>query len=162
MSEELEQLRQYLETGQLEAAFGLLDEMDEMSRDDKIHKIQSSMHVLLVHLITQAVERRTTPSWDRTIRNALFWIPRINRRRKAGGWYIHADDLQEALDDVYEHAMDNAAAEALGGEHTAASLGTLVDRERLLAQAYEMISTTQNERPSNALGMDALVRDTLL
>ena len=41
MSEELEQLRQYLETGQLDAAFGLLDEMDEMSRDDKIHKIQT-------------------------------------------------------------------------------------------------------------------------
>ena len=63
MSEELEQLRQYLETGQLDAAFGLLDEMDEMSRDDKIHKIQSYMHVLLVHLIKQAAEHRTTPSW---------------------------------------------------------------------------------------------------
>jgi hypothetical protein len=50
MSEELEQLRQYLETGQRDAAFGLLDEMDEMSRDDKIRKIQSYMHVLLIHL----------------------------------------------------------------------------------------------------------------
>jgi hypothetical protein len=70
MSEELEQLRQYLETGQLDAAFGLLDEMDEMSRNDKIHKIQSAMHVLLVHLIEQAAEHRTTPVWERSIRNA--------------------------------------------------------------------------------------------
>ena len=139
MSEELEQLRQYLETGQLDAAFGLLDEMDEMSRDDKIHKIQSYMHVLLIHLIKQAAEHRTTPSWDRTIRNALFWIPRINRRRKAGGWYLPTDDLQEALADVYEHALDSAAAEALGGAHITASLGVLVDRESVLAQAYEMI-----------------------
>jgi hypothetical protein len=84
MSEELEQLWQYLETGQLDAAFSLLDAMDEMSRDDKIHKIQSYMHVLLIHLIQQAAEHRTTPSWDRTIRNTLFWIPRINRRRKPG------------------------------------------------------------------------------
>jgi hypothetical protein len=143
MSEELEQLRQYLETGQLDAAFGLLDEMDEMSRDDKIHKIQSYMHVLLIQLIQQAAEHRTTPSWDRTIRNALFWIPRINRRRKAGGWYIPADGLQEALADVYEHALDSAAAEALGGAHTAASLGALIDRERVLAQAYEMIIAAQ-------------------
>jgi hypothetical protein len=143
MSEELEQLRQYLETGQLDAALGLLDEMDEMSRDDKLHKIQSYMHVLLIHLIKQAAEHRTTPSWDRTIRNALFWIPRINRRRKAGGWYIPADDLQEALADVYEHALDSAAAEALGGAHTLASLGVLVDRERVLAQAYEMIIAAQ-------------------
>jgi hypothetical protein len=110
MSEELEQLRQYLETGQLDAAFGLLDEMDEMSRDDKIHKIQSYMHVLLVHLIKQA-----------------------------GGWYIATDELREALNDIYEHALDNAAAEVLDGEHTAASLGALVDRDWLLAQAYEMI-----------------------
>jgi hypothetical protein len=143
MSEELEQLRQYLETGQLDAAFGLLDEMDEMSRDDKIHKIQGYMHVLLIHLIKQAAEHCTTPSWDRTIRNALFWIPRINRRRKAGGWYIPADDLQEALADVYEHALDSAAAEALGGTHTAARLGALIDRERVLAQAYEMIIAAQ-------------------
>jgi hypothetical protein len=143
MSEELEQLRQYLETGQLDAAFGLLDEMDEMSRDDKMHKIQSYMHVLLIHLIKQAAEHRTTPSWDRTIRNTLFWIPRINRRRKAGGWYIPADELQEALADVYEHALDSAAAEALGGAHTAASLGGLVDRESVLAQAYEKIIAAQ-------------------
>jgi hypothetical protein len=143
MSEELEQLRQYLETGQLDAAFGLLDEMDEMSRDDKLHKIQSYMHVLLIHLIKQAAEQRTTPSWDRTIRNALFWIPRINRRRKARGWYIPADEIQEALADVYEHALDSAAAEALGGAHTPASLGTLVDRQRVLAQAYEMIIAVQ-------------------
>jgi hypothetical protein len=143
MSEELEQLRQYLETGQFDAAFGLLDAMDEMSRDDKLHKIQSYMHVLLIHLIKQAAEHHTTPSWDRTIRNALFWIPRINRRRKAGGWYLPADDLQEALADVYEHALDSAAAEALGGAHTPASLGVLVDRERVLAQAYEMIIAAQ-------------------
>jgi hypothetical protein len=37
--------------------------------------------------------------------------------------------------------LDIAAAEALGGEHTTASLGALVDRERLLTQAYEMIVT---------------------
>jgi len=139
MSEELEQLRRYLETGQLDAAFGLLDEMDEMSRDDKIHKIQSYMHVLLVHLIKQVAERRTTSSWDRSIRNALFWIPRINRRRKAGGWYIPADELREALAEIYEPALDSAAAEVLGGEHTMASLDTLVDRDHLLTQAHEMI-----------------------
>jgi hypothetical protein len=97
------------------------------------------MHVLLGHLIKQAAERRTTPSWERSIRNALFWIPRINRRRKAGGWYISADELREALADIYEHALDSAAAEALDGELTAAGLSAPVDRDRLLAQAYEMI-----------------------
>lgn len=68
MSEELDQLRHYLETGQIEAAFGLLDELDEMSRDDKIHKIQGYLQVLLVHLSKQAAENHTTPSWERSIR----------------------------------------------------------------------------------------------
>jgi len=45
--------------------------------------------------------------------------------------------MQEALADIYEHALDSAAAEALGGAHTPASLGTLVDRECVLAQAYD-------------------------
>ena len=52
-------------------------------------------------------------------------------------------EIQEALADVYEHALDSAAAEALGGEHTATSLGVLVDRERVLAQAYETIIAAQ-------------------
>jgi hypothetical protein len=97
----------------------------------------------LIHLIKQAAKHRTTPSWDRTLRNTLFWIPRINCRRKAGAWDLPANDLQEALVAVYEHALDSAAAEALGGAHTAASLGALVDRERILAQAYEMIIAAQ-------------------
>lgn len=139
MSEELEQLRHYLETGHLEAAFGLLDEMDEMSRDDKSHKIESYAHVLLVHLIKQAAEGHTTPSWERSIRNALFWIPRINRRRKAGGWYIPAEELRGTLEDVYRHALDSAAAEAFGGQYTMASLGAMVDRDTILARAYELV-----------------------
>jgi hypothetical protein len=92
-----------------------------------------------VHLIKQAAGHRTTPAWERSIRNALFWIPRINRRRIAGGWYIATDELREALDDIYEQALESAAAEVLDGEHTTASLGALVDRDRLLAQAYRMI-----------------------
>lgn len=144
MSEELEQLRHYLETGQLDAAFGLLDEMDEMSRDDKIHKIQSYCQVLLVHLIKKTAEERTTPSWERSIRNALFWIPRINRRRKAGGWYIAAEELREALEDVYEQALDTAAAEAFGGRYSMASLGAMVQQDQVLAEAYAMIIAAHN------------------
>lgn len=145
MSEELEQLRRYLEAGEIEAAFGLLDEMDEMSRDDKLHKIQSYMHVLLLHLIKQAAEGHSTPSWERSIRNALFWIPRINRRRKAGGWYSSTEELHEALSDVYLHALDSAAAEAFGGQYPLTRLETMVDRDTILARAYDMIIAAHGE-----------------
>jgi hypothetical protein len=45
--------------------------MDEMSRDDKINKIISYMRVLLIHLIKQAVEKRSTRSWEDSIEDAL-------------------------------------------------------------------------------------------
>ena len=48
-----------------------------------------------------------------------------------------------AVENINWHKVNSAAAEALGGAHTTASLGLLVDRERVLAQAYEMIIAAQ-------------------
>ena len=41
--EELYELRTYIETGKYQEALLLLDEMEEMSRDDKINRISSFM-----------------------------------------------------------------------------------------------------------------------
>jgi len=46
--EELWELRRYIETDDTAAALALLDEMDEMSQEDKIQKLASFMRVLLV------------------------------------------------------------------------------------------------------------------
>jgi hypothetical protein len=46
--EELYELRRSIEMGDTPAALALLDEMDEMSQDDKTQKIVSFMRVLLV------------------------------------------------------------------------------------------------------------------
>ena len=62
--EEIYELRAYIESGHYKEALLLLDEMEEMSRDDKINRISSFMEVLLVHLIKQAAEQRTTRPWD--------------------------------------------------------------------------------------------------
>ena len=42
------------------------------------------MQVLLLHLMKQAIEHRTTKSWDVSILNACDQIRRLNKRRKAG------------------------------------------------------------------------------
>jgi hypothetical protein len=44
--EALCELRRYIEMGDTAAALALLDEMDEMSKDDKVQKIASVMRVL--------------------------------------------------------------------------------------------------------------------
>ena len=41
--------------------------MEEMSREDKVHKIYSFAEMLLLHLIKQKrTEQRTTRSWELT------------------------------------------------------------------------------------------------
>jgi hypothetical protein len=145
--EELDQLRKYLESGQYDAALLLLDEMEEMSRDDKITRIASVMEILLLHLIKQAVEQRTTPSWERSIHNALRSMVRINKRRKAGGYYITDAEIQATLEETFDDALYNASFEARGGQHTAAELGNMIDRRAVLQHAFELLQHMQLTSP---------------
>lgn len=141
--EELWELRDYLEAGDVSGALALLDEMEAMAKDDKIDRIASYMQVLLVHLIQQAVEQRTTKSWQASIRNALHHIGRTNKRRKAGGWYLTEAELYDALAEVYEAALNWAAQEACEGVYTAEQLTQRHAREAVLAEAFQAIQQAQ-------------------
>ena len=140
MSDELDALRQAVLMGNYAEALALIDEMDEMSRDDKINKIESYRRVLLVHLITQAAEKRSTRSWEVSIRDALASIVSTNKRRKSGGRYLHDEALRESLGAAWPRALDRAAMEVFAGMYTAAQLATMVDREVLLEQAFQPIT----------------------
>ncbi len=141
--EELWELRQALEAGDMRAALAIVDEMDAMSRDDKIQKIMSYMRVLLVHKIKQAVEDRSTKSWEVSIRQALRQIALVNKRREAGGWYLNDDDLTAFLTEVYESALDWASLEAHEGVYSTEELATMHDRETVLADTWAMIQEAQ-------------------
>jgi hypothetical protein len=141
--EEIWELRRALEAGDLQTALAIVDEMEEMSRDDKIQKIASYMRILLVHKIKQAVEGRSTKSWEVSIRHALRQIASVNKRRKAGGWYVNDDDLSTLLADVYEAALDWASLEAHEGIYSAEALLSMHDRETVLAGAFAEIQEAQ-------------------
>jgi hypothetical protein len=102
-------------------------------------RITSFMEDLLIHLITQAVEKRTTRSWDVSIRNALRHIGKINKRRKTGGWYLTEDELSAALEEAFESALDNAALEVLGGRHSPEEIAVMIDRAEILRLALHKI-----------------------
>jgi hypothetical protein len=86
--EELLELKTLLLGGNISEALLLVEEMTEMSKDDKLNKIFSFGIILLLHLIKQQAEKRTTRSWDTSIFNAVKQIQRTNKRRKAGGQYL--------------------------------------------------------------------------
>lgn len=97
--EELLELRTLLINGNISDALLLVEEMTEMSKDDKLNKISSFAKILLLHLIKQQAENRTTRSRDASIENAVYEIQKTNRRRKAGGSYLTIEELREALKD---------------------------------------------------------------
>jgi hypothetical protein len=60
--EELLELKQFLVSGNIPQALLLVEEMTEMSKDDKLNRISSFAKVLLLHLIKRSAEGRTTRS----------------------------------------------------------------------------------------------------
>ena len=137
--EELLELRELVVSGNLKAALSLIDELEEMSKEDKINKIYSYCIVLLVHLIKQQAEKRTTHAWDVSIRNAIDAIDRINNRRKSGGYYMNKKEIEEILPEAYNRALDNASLEAFGGIYDELTLRNMVDQELIIKQALNFI-----------------------
>ena len=138
--EELLELKGFLLSGNISDALFLVEEMTEMSKDDKLNKIYSFAKILLLHLIKQRAENRTTRSWDLSIKNSVREIQRTNQRRKAKGNYCEPSELRETIEEAYEIALDAAAGEAFEGRYDADALGVMVDREVIINQAIALIS----------------------
>jgi Domain of unknown function DUF29 len=137
--DELMQLRTYIETEQYDDALLMITEMEAMAKDDKLDKLDSFALVLLVHLIKQQAEKRTTRSWSTSIALATREIVRTNKRRKAGGYYADNDELREILNDVFSSALQRAALEAFEGMHSDEELERMLDKQALLDEAFALI-----------------------
>jgi hypothetical protein len=143
--EELDELRAFVQHGDYEAALALIDELDAMSRDDKLIKIEAYMQILLVHCIKRAAEQRTTRSWDLSIAEAARRIVKVNKRRKSGEWYLPAEALQDSLTGEYTAALRRAALEVHEGLHTPEQLAILLDCDAVLATAWDHIAAASQQ-----------------
>lgn len=139
MMEELLDLRKLLEQGKINEALLLVDELEEMSLSDKINKIDSYGVILLIHLIKQKAENRSTRSWEVSIENAIREINKINKRRKSGGVYLNPTELQEILEQGYQVALKRAALEAFEGRYETEELAAMVNEEEIINQALQLI-----------------------
>jgi hypothetical protein len=137
--EEIETLRTYIKEGRYADALQLIDELDEMSRDDKIHKVESYMRVLFIHLIKKHVEQRTTRSWEVSIKESLRQINRVNKRRKSGGYYLSASELDEALAEVLPDAILRASLEVKEGILDEKQLQAQIDDTSIRQEALQLI-----------------------
>ena len=138
--EELLTLKSLLLKGDIQGALALADELEEMSRDDKISNIRSYAVILLLHLIKQQVESRTTRTWDVSIRNSASAIQSKNKRRKSGGFYLEPEELRLALQEAYLAAINTASLEVEEGRYEPGELEQLVNIEEILNRAMALIS----------------------
>ncbi|BAY49620.1 hypothetical protein SAMD00079811_72490 [Scytonema sp. HK-05] len=141
--EELLELKDLLLKGDVPGALVIVEELEEMSRKDIIKTIRSYAVILLLHLIKQQAENRTTRSWDVSIRNSVREIQRENKRRKAGGYYLTAEELLETLQEAYLNAIDEASLEVEEGRYQPEELEQLVNREEIINRAIALISAKE-------------------
>ncbi|MFB2837282.1 DUF29 family protein [Floridanema evergladense] len=137
--EELLTLKQLLHQGKISEALLIVEELEEMSKSDKLNKIFSFGIILLLHLIKQSAEKRTTKSWDTSILNSVKQIQRTNKRHKAKGNYLTEEELLETLEDAYDSALRDAAIEAFEGRYEAEEIGEMVNREEIIRKAMDLI-----------------------
>ncbi len=137
--EELMTLKELLYKGKISEAWELVEELEEMSKSDKLNKIFNYGIILLLHLIKKAAENRTTKSWEASIRHAVKQIQRTNKRHKVKGTYLGEEELKETLQDAFESALDQAALEAFEGIYEAEQLASMVKREDIITTAMDLI-----------------------
>ena len=137
--EEILELKDLLHKGQVVEALRVVEELEEMGKKEIIKTIRSYAIILLLHLIKQQAESRTTRSWDVSIRNSVREIRFENKRRKAGGYYLNKDELIEILDSSYDPAIDSASLEVKEGLYEPEELEQLVNKAEILQQALDLI-----------------------
>ncbi len=137
--EELLELKQLLLQGDIKGSLIIVEELEEMGKKDIIKTIRSYAVILLLHLIKQQAENRTTRSWDVSIRNSVREIQQENKRRKAGGYYLNNDELIETLEAAYLNAIDEASLEVSEGRYEPQELEKMVDKQAILDTALSLI-----------------------
>ena len=137
--EELLEIRQLLEQGRVEDALLLAIELEEMGKKGINRTIRSYAKVLLLHLIKQQVEQRSTKSWDVSIRNSVAEINDVNSRPKGKGEYLDDEELEYCLESAFKSALEQASLEALEGVLSVRELAEKIEKDKLIERAFLLI-----------------------
>jgi len=139
--EELLELKALLLKGDIKGSLAIVEELEDMSKNGIISTIRSYAVILLLHLIKQQAEKRTTRSWDVSIRNSVREIQRQNKRRKAAGYYLSDEELTDTLNDAYLNALDAASLEVEAACYQSEQIEALIDKNKLISAAFLLIKT---------------------
>ncbi|BCU11919.1 DUF29 family protein [Microcystis aeruginosa] len=137
--EELLELKALLLKGDIKGSLAIVEDLEDMSKNGIISTIRGYAVILLLHLIKQQAENRTTRSWDVSIRNSVREIQRQNKRRKAAGYYLSDQELTDTLNDAYLNALDAASLEVEAGRYQSEQIEAIIDKNKLISDAFLLI-----------------------
>jgi len=137
--EEILELKELLLKGDMAGALLLAEEMEEMGRSAIASNIRRYAKVLLLQLIKQQAENRSTKSWEVSIRNSLEEIKYGNKCKKVEGYYFSQEELRDILESVYERAIDFASLEVAEGRYEPEELSVKVFKETIVNTAMGLL-----------------------
>lgn len=142
--EELLEIKHLIQSGQYNSALLLVSDLEEMGKKGITHNIESYATILLLHLIKQIIEQRTTKSWDTSIRNSVRQIRKLNARPKGKGNYLNPEELEEAIQDSVDEAIDRAAMDVKEGIYDYRAIEQMIDRQELIELSMQLV---ESDRP---------------
>ncbi len=142
MTQELIELRQYIEEGRYQDALGIIDELEEMSKKAVLEKIQSFLVRLLIHLIKNQVEQRLTNSWAVSIRDSIVKIQSLNLKDNKKSYYIKEQEWQDSLEEAFDDAIFAASIEVFEGKYNPFQLREKVNEEEVKNITYDLLKMT--------------------
>jgi Domain of unknown function DUF29 len=105
MTKELIELRRSILAGRYDDALEIVDDLEEMSKQAILRKIEAFLVRLVIHLIKNQIEQRLTNSWIASISNSVIQIAKLNIKDNQKSYYIKADEWGEYLAEAVEMAI---------------------------------------------------------
>jgi hypothetical protein len=143
MTQELMDLKTSILEGRYADALCIVDELEGMSKQAILAKIESYLMILLIHLIKNQVEQRLSSSWANSIRTSLREIKKWNLKDNKTSYYINSDEWEYLIEEeVFEDAIASASEEVMNGAYNQFQLGEMIDKTLILQRSLNLINLT--------------------
>lgn len=153
MTQELIELRQSILEGRYNDALEIIDDLEEMSKQATLRKIEAFLVRLVIHLIKNQIEQRLTNSWIASISDSVIQIAKLNIKDNQKSYYIKSDEWRELLAETVEMAIRPASAEIFGGTLKPSQVSQRLNREDLIDFAENILQLIYQYQPKELANM---------
>ena len=153
MTQELMELRQSILEGRYDDALEIIDDLEDMSKQGTLRKIEAFLVRLVIHLIKNQIEQRLTNSWIASISDSVIQIAKLNIKDNQKSYYIKSDQWGEYLAEALEMAIRPASAEIFGGTLKQSQVSQRLQGKELIDFAENLLLLTYEYQPKELARM---------